>query len=154
MAIVFDEIPDKKPSQRTQVEPGQYLGTVVKAEMLTGKSSGNEFLSVAFKLEKGGFVNEAFTDNEKPFNQWKIGRLCKACGVSLVGEFQLKDLTKVIKGKEVLLDVTMNDRGYPSIDYSGNNDGMYSTNATALEQAQESDDAEVDAAIADQDDEF
>ena len=154
MAIIFDEMPDKKPSQRTQVEPGQYSATVVKAEMLTGKASGNEFLSVAFKLDKGGFVNEAFTDNEKPFNQWKIGRLCKACGVSLVGEFHLKDLTKVIKGKEVLLDVTMNDRGYPSVDYSGDNEGMYPANAATLEEAQESDDAEVEAAIANEDDEF
>lgn len=150
MAIIFDDIPDKKPSQRIEVEPGQYSATVIRAEMLTAKSSGNDFLSVAFKLDKGGFVNEAFTDNEKPFNQWKIGRLCKACDVTLVGEFQLKDLTKVIKGKEVILDVTMNDRGYPSIDYSGDNEGMYPANATVAQDT----DAEVDAAIADVDDEF
>lgn len=145
MAIIFDNIPSTKPSGKIEVEPGKYTAKVFKAEMQTGKASGNDFLSVSFKLDKGGFVNEAFTDNDKPFNQWKIGRLCKACGVSLEGEFQLKDLIKVIRGKNVILDVTMNDRGYPSVDYSSDNDGMYPVEEESVSTA------EIEAAVEDTD---
>ena len=41
------------------------------------------------------------------------------------------DLNKdiVIKDKEVIIDVAVNDRGYGALDYSGNNDGIYPLDA-------------------------
>lgn len=135
MALNFDTIPTDKPSNIKPIEPGKYLAKITKAEMRVGKTSGNEYLSVSFKLEKGGFANDNYFDSDAPFNQYKIGRLLKACGVTLEGEFTLNDIRKVVVNKEVIIDAAANDRGYGVIDYSGKNEGIYATNETALEEA-------------------
>lgn len=148
----FNNIPSEKPSNNnTPIEPGRYLAKITKAEMRVGKESGNSYLNVSFKLKAGGFVNDNYFDSDKPFNNYKIGRLLKACGVDLAGDFTLNDIRKVIVGKEVLIDASTNDRGYGIIDYSGDNEGIYATNETALEEAKAVEeaglDAEVEAAI-------
>ena len=146
MALNFDNIPTEKPSNNTPVEDGRYLAKIIKAEMRIGKESGNEYLAVSFKIQEGGFVNENFFDSDKPFNNYKIGRLLKACGVKLEGDFTLNDIRKVIVNKDVLIDATSNDRGYGVLDFTGNNEGIYPTNETAFEDAQE---AEADVALDD-----
>lgn len=156
MALNFDNIPTEKPSNNTPVEDGRYLAKIIKAEMRVGKESGNSYLSVSFKLDSGGFVNENFFDSDKPFNNYKIGRLLKSCGITLEGDFTLNDIRKVIVNKEVLIDATSNDRGYGVLDFTGNNEGIYPTNETSYETATAKDvdvdtnvslDADVEAAI-------
>lgn len=147
MALNYNNIPKEKPSNNKPIEDGRYLATITKADMRTGKESGNEYLNVSFKLKDGGFVNENFFDSDKPFNNYKIGRLLDATGVTLEGDFTLNDLKKVIINKEVLIDATTNDRGYGVLDFSGNNEGIYATNATAYEVSKEAD-VEVDADVA------
>lgn len=137
MALNFDNIPKEKPSNNTPVEDGRYLAKIIKAEMRVGKESGNEYLAVSFKIQQGGFVNENFFDSDKPFNNYKIGRLLNACGVKLEGDFTLNDIRKVIVNKDVLIDATSNDRGYGVLDFTGNNEGIYPTNETAFEEAKE-----------------
>ena len=56
---------------------------------------------------------------------YKLGRLLDACGVTLSGEGTLKDVAKVIKGKKVVVDVIVNDKGYGALDYSNGHDGIY-----------------------------
>lgn len=141
MALNFDNIPSEKPSNQTPITEGRYLAKITKAEMRVGKESGNEYLNVSLKIKDGGFVNDNFFDSDKPFNGYKIGRLLKACGVKLEGDFTLNDIRKVIVNKEVLIDATSNDRGYGVVDFSGNNEGYYPTNETAFEEAQESEEA-------------
>lgn len=120
----FESLPKDKPSQNNVVE-GTYKATIFKTEMRTGKESGNEFLNVSFKIDDGGFVNENYFDSDKPFLMYKLGRLLKACNVELKGQGSLKDVAKVIKGKKVIIDVVVNDRGYGSLDYSGDKEGIY-----------------------------
>lgn len=121
----FDTLPKDKPNQNT-VADGRYRAKVFKTEMRVGKESNAEYLNVSFKLNDGGFVNENYFDSDKPFLQYKLGRLLSACKVTLSGEGTLRDVAKVIKDKEVIIDVAVNDRGYGALDYSGNNDGIYS----------------------------
>lgn len=130
--IHFDSLPKDKPSQNN-VKPGRYTATVFKSEMRVGKDSGAEYLNVSFLLDGGGFVNENYFDSDKQFLQFKLGQLLKACKVTLEGEGTLKDVAKVIKGKKVIVDVVVNDKGYGALDYTGNNDGIYpiDTNTTA-----------------------
>lgn len=122
--IQFNSLPKDKPSQNT-IKNGRYTATVFKCEMRNGKDTGTEYLNVSFLCDGGGFVNENYFDSDKPFLQYKLGQLLKACKVTLEGEGTLKDVAKVIKGKKVIIDVIVNDRGYGALDYSGNNDGIY-----------------------------
>lgn len=151
--IQFNALPKDKPSQNT-VKNGRYTATVFKCEMRTGKDSGNEYLNVSFLCDGGGFVNENYFDSDKPFLQYKLGQLLKACNVNLEGEGTLKDVAKVIKGKKVIIDVVVNDKGYGALDYSGNNDGIYPVNGTTNKNEETTPelDADIDQAI--DDDEF
>ena len=132
--VNFDALPKDKPNQNN-VTDGRYKARVFKTEMRTGKDSNAEYLNVSFKIDNGGFVNENYFDSDKSFLQYKLGRLLKACKVTLSGEGTLKDVAKVIKDKEVIIDVAVNDRGYGALDYSGDNDGIYPVDATPNPEA-------------------
>ncbi len=125
--IQFNNLPKDKPSQNS-VKPGRYTALVFKTEMRKGKDSGAEYLNVSFQLDGGGFVNENYFDSDKQFLQYKLSQLLIACNTPLEGEGSLKDIAKVIKGKKVIIDVAVNDKGYGSLDYTGNNDGIYPIN--------------------------
>ena len=126
--------------------------------MLVSKTINNEYLNVSFKIDGGGFVNENYFDSDKPFLQYKLGQLLKACKVTLAGEGTLKDVQKVIQGKKVIIDVAVNDNGYGSLDYSGNHEGIYAPDAAPAEEEEVADpfatvavDAEVEQALVDED---
>lgn len=122
--INFDSLPKDKPSQNN-ISNGTFTAVVFDAKMMVSKTTNNEYLNVSFKVDDGGFVNENYFESDKPFLLWKLSNLLKACGVQLEGEGSLKDVAKVIKGKKVIIDVAVNDRGYGALDYSGNNEGIY-----------------------------
>lgn len=151
--IQFNALPKDKPSQNN-IKNGTYTATVFKCEMRTGKESGTEYLNVSFLCDGGGFVNENYFDSDKPFLQYKLGQLLKACNVTLEGEGTLKDVAKVVKGKKVIIDVVVNDKGYGALDYSGNNEGIYpvgtNTKSNTEEDAPELD-TDIDEAIEDED---
>lgn len=130
----FDALPNKKPNNNN-VSEGRYNATIFKCEMRKSKTTGNEYLNVSFKIDNGGFVNENYFEGDKPFLLYKLGRLLKACKIELAGEGTLKDVAKVIKDKKVIIDVVVNDNGYGSLDYSGDNEGIY-----AIDEVQTIDD--------------
>lgn len=153
----FEALPKDKPSQNN-VTKGRYKAKVFKTQMMKSKTTNEEYLNVSFKINDGGFVNENYFDSDKTFLMYKLGRLLKACKVSLKGEGSLKDVAKVIANKEVIIDVDVNDRGYGCLDYSGANEGIYAldevssatntTNTTEdLGQSIAVEDAEVQEAI-------
>ena len=129
----FNALPTEKPSNYSKVGEGTYTAVVFKTQMVKGKTSENEYLNVSFKLDDGGFVNENYFDMDKPFLRYKLGRLLNACGVTLRGEGTLKDVAKVITGKKVIIDVALNDRGYPCLDYTEDREGIYPIGHAAVE---------------------
>lgn len=160
MGIQFDNLPKEKPNSN-RVSKGRYTAEVFKSELRVGKESGSEYLNVSFKIDGGGFVNENYFNSDKPFLQYKLGQLLKACKVNLQGEGTLKDVRKVIQGKKLIVDVDVNDRGYGAIDYSGNNDGLYPIDSPeATKDIEETEDAveeinpELDQAIETEDEDF
>ena len=152
----FSKLPTAKPNNNSVAE-GTYNATIFKSEMRKSKTNDNEYLNVSFKLDEGGFVNENYFDSDKPFLQYKLGQLLKACKVTLAGEGTLKDVQKVIQGKKVIIDVAVNDNGYGSLDYSGNHEGIYAPDAAPAEEevadpfATVAVDAEVEQALVDED---
>jgi hypothetical protein len=156
MAINFDALPKDKPNGNSTVTEGRHLAQVFKAEMTTSKE-GNKYLRVTFKTKDGGFVNENYFDSDKPFLQYKLGRLLKATKVVLEGTGTLEDIAKVIRDKKVTIDVVVNDRGYGGLDYSDNKEGIYSRDEVVTEEIEVESpvDDEIEAAVAsDEDDEF
>ena len=132
----FNELPKDKPNNNT-VTAGTYLATIFKTQMQVSKTTGAEYLNVSFKLKDGGFVNENYFDSDKPFIMYKLGRLLKACEVTLSGTGSLKDVAKVIKGKKVIVDVAVNDRGYGALDYTGDKEGIYGPNEISTTETSE-----------------
>ena len=156
MAINFDALPKDKPNGNSTVTEGRHLAQVFKAEMTTSKE-GNKYLRVTFKTKDGGFVNENYFDSDKPFLQYKLGRLLKATKVVLEGTGTLEDIAKVIRDKKVTIDVVVNDRGYGGLDYSDNKEGIYARDEVVTEEIEVESpvDDEIEAAIAsDEDDDF
>lgn len=123
--LQFDKMPTAKPANGSEVVAGRFAAKVFKTQMMVSKTTNNEYLNVSFKLKDGGFVNENYFDSDKPFLQYKLGRLLRACKVQLEGEGTLKDVAKVIADKDVIIDVEVNDRGYGSLDYSKDKEGIY-----------------------------
>jgi len=138
----FTSLPKDKPNNNSVAE-GRYNAIVFKSEMRKSKESNNEYLNVSFKIDNGGFVNENYFDSDKPFLMYKLSRLLLACNTPLDGEGTLKDVAKVIQGKRVVIDVVVNDRGYGSLDYSGDKEGIYPIGYTGNEEL----DPEVSQAI-------
>lgn len=138
----FTSLPKDKPNNNSVAE-GRYNAIVFKSEMRKSKESNNEYLNVSFKIDNGGFVNENYFDSDKPFLMYKLSRLLLACNTPLDGEGTLKDVAKVIQGKRVVIDVVVNDRGYGSLDYSGDKEGIYPIGYTGNEEL----DPEVNQAI-------
>lgn len=138
----FTSLPKDKPNNNSVAE-GRYNAIVFKSEMRKSKESNNEYLNVSFKIDNGGFVNENYFDSDKPFLMYKLSRLLLACNTPLDGEGTLKDVAKVIQGKRVIIDVVVNDRGYGSLDYSGDKEGIYPIGYTGNEEL----DPEVSQAI-------
>src|SRR5574344_1779587 len=120
MAINFDNLPKGKPGNTTQVTEGRHLAQVFKAEMTMNKEGTNKYLKVTFKTKDGGFVSENYFDSDKPFVQYKLGRLLKANNIILEGTGTLDDVAKLVKGKKVTIDVVLNDRGDGTLDYTNN----------------------------------
>jgi len=135
--VNFDALPKDKPNNQTEISEGQYCATIFDAKMMVGKTSQREYLNVSFKLDDGGFVNENYFDSDKPFLLYKLGRLLNACGVTINGEGSLKDIAKVVKGKKVIIDVAVNDKGYGSLDYSGDKEGIYPVDTKAPAKTKE-----------------
>ena len=138
----FTSLPKDKPNNNSVAE-GRYNAIVFKSEMRKSKESNNEYLNVSFKIDNGGFVNENYFDSDKPFLMYKLSRLLLACNTPLDGKGTLKDVAKVIQGKRVVIDVVVNDRGYGSLDYSGDKEGIYPIGYTGNEEL----DPEVSQAI-------
>lgn len=115
MAINFNTIPTEKPAFGTIIPKGTYIGTIVKAEMKTPKydetKTKPDYLSIQMKITdpasniEMGMIFPIFTESEAPLPRYQLGRFIKALGLPITGEFELKDLTKMVVNKQLRVDV-------------------------------------------------
>ena len=111
MAISYDALPSTRPSNI--LPKGYYKASILNAEMKTSKTTHNDYLSLTYDLRdangNGGKLYDMQFDSEKEFLRYKLGRFLTALNLNLQGSFELKDLCKLVKGKQLIVDVTIED---------------------------------------------
>lgn len=150
--IQFDKLPTDKPSQNASIVAGRHLVKITGAKILKAASSGNEYLSVRFETKDKQSMLEGFHTGDKPFLQYKIGRLLRACNIKLEGEGTLNDIAKLLPNKKAIIDVEINDRGYAGLDFSGNKEGIYKSDEFVTDEIEV--DEDIKEAVATEDDDF
>lgn len=114
MAINFDSLPQENPFALP--EPGVYKAKIVEAEMKQGKDlSKPEYLNLKFSLtdkngKSCGNLYDIIAESDSSVVQYKTARFIRACGLPLTGSMELKDLAKVVKGRELALDVSHDNK--------------------------------------------
>lgn len=111
MAINYDALPSTKP--QNTLPAGYYMATIVKAEMKRSTNTGAEYLSLQYDLNNGAGVTGKLFDlqmeSEKEFLRYKLQRFLTALNLNLSGSFELKDLCKLVNGKKLIVDVSVED---------------------------------------------
>ena len=112
MAINFNSLPTEKPSVGTIIPKGTYKAKIVKAEMRQPKDESKpEYLNL--ELDITDLVSDSpmgkmwaiITESEAPLPRYQLSRLIQALNLPITGEFELKDLTKMVVNKEMKADV-------------------------------------------------
>lgn len=108
--INFDTLPNDKPL--SNAKPGTYFAKIEKAEMKAPKDpTKNAYLSITFALttkdgKSAGKLFDILTESDHALVQYKLKRFILALELPLTGAFELADLTKVVQGKELIVDIT------------------------------------------------
>lgn len=113
MAINFNSIPKEKPAMGAIIPKGTYVGTIVKAEMRSPKYDDTkpDYLSIQMKITDPisksdmGTIFPIFTESEAPLPRYQLGRFITALNLPITGDFELKDLTKMVVNKQLKVDV-------------------------------------------------
>ncbi len=110
MAINFDRLPQDNPFALPA--PGVYRAKIMEAEMKQGKDlSKPEYLNLKYALfdkhnKSCGNVYDIISESDSSVVQYKTARFVRACGLPLTGSMELKDLAKVVKGREIVVDIS------------------------------------------------
>lgn len=110
MAITFDSLPNTKPSD--SITKGTYYATIEIAEMRQPKDPTKpQYLNMllALKDKNGktvGKIYDILTESDKTILQYKLAQFIKALKLeTTLNIFELADLCKVVKNKELIVDV-------------------------------------------------
>lgn len=102
MSINFDSLPTEQPS--SLMADGKYLFKIKRAELKTSNTSGGNYLSLLLSSSHGN-VFDNISDSDKPLARFKLGQFLRALNVHLEGNFELKDLVKILPSKELVAAV-------------------------------------------------
>lgn len=105
MAINFDELPKTNESSFTVLENGTYRCKIKEAKIPTGKDYLQVIFAVTGNNGQSTTIFDNFIDSEKPLPRFKLAQLIRALQIPLTGSFELKDLPKIIVGKELMAAV-------------------------------------------------
>lgn len=115
--INMNSIPTQKPAMAgTLIPKGQYIAEIVKAEMKTPKTGKADYFSAECNItdpisntSMGKFWINLY-ESEAALVRYQLGRFITALKLNLQGEFELKDLTKMVTGKKLLVDICPEER--------------------------------------------
>lgn len=108
----FDSLPKDRPGGsggNTVLEKGRYPAVVKSASIKNGPS-GDYFQAVLQVTAPDGstmLVFDNFFNSDKPLPQYKLGQFLRSINCILSGNFEMKDLVKIVVNKrlEVVLKV-------------------------------------------------
>lgn len=120
MAINFNSLPIDKPNALP--ENGTYYATIESAEMKQGKDPTKPpYLNIALALKDKngkacGKVFDILSESDKELVQYKLARFLIALDLAKLGVFELVDLVKIIKNKQLIVDIKQEEArdGYPA----------------------------------------
>jgi len=119
MAINMNSLPTEKGSTFAIIPKGSYIAKIVKAEMKTPKSGGNDYFSAecditdpASDTGMGKFWINLF-ESEANLPRYQLRRFIEALKLNIQGEFELKDLTKMVTNKSLVIDICPEDKPDP-----------------------------------------
>lgn len=124
--INFNTLPTENSSQFSVIPKGSYIAKIVKSEMKTPKprqdgSVGPDYLSAECDItdpisntSMGKFWINLF-ESEANLPRFQLRKFIEALNLKISGEFELKDLTKMINGKSLAVDICPDKEGKRSI---------------------------------------
>lgn len=118
MSINMNSLPDpnQKPAIGNVIPKGRYIAKIAKAMMKTPKprtdgSTGPDYLVAECDItdpvsntRMGKFWINLY-ESEAPLVRYQLARFINATGIRISGEFELKDLTKLVNGKQLMVDI-------------------------------------------------
>lgn len=114
MAINFNSLPNNRPNQLPT--PGKYYATIEKAEMTKPKDPTKPpYLNLTLALQDkngkscGKIFRDMLSESDNDIIRYKIQRFITALGLPITDTFELKDLVKIVTGKKLIVDVTIDD---------------------------------------------
>lgn len=118
MSIInFNELPNNKPGMSGIIPKGQYIAKIEKAEMKIGRDETKPpYLNVQMEITDPdsnsvmGKVWTILTETPKDFPRYQLKRFIEALKLTNLETFELKDLTKVIINKKLLVDLIPEER--------------------------------------------
>lgn len=118
--INFNSLPTDKPNNLP--ETGTYYATIDSAEMKQGKDPTKPpYLNIGLALrdKQGkacGKIFDIIAESDKELIQYKIARFLIALDLAKLGTFELQDLVKIVKNKQLIVDVKQEEPkdGYPA----------------------------------------
>ncbi len=118
--INFNSLPTDKPNALP--ENGTYYATIESAEMKQGKDPTKPpYLNIALALKDKngkacGKIFDIISESDKELVQYKLARFVIALDLARLGTFELIDLVKIIKNKQLIVDVKQEEAkdGYPA----------------------------------------
>ena len=109
MAINFNSLPTNKPVNLP--ETGTYYATIDIAEMKQGQDTTKpQYLNICLGLKDKmgkscGKIYDILSESDKELVQYKLARFLTALNLTNLGTFELADLVKIIKNKQLIVDV-------------------------------------------------
>lgn len=120
MAINMNSIPTQKPAMSAIIPKGSYVAKIVKAQMKTPKDDSKpdyfsaecDITDPSSNTAMGKFWINLY-ESEAPLVRYQLGRFIKALNLNIQGEFELKDLTKMVNNKSLIVDICPEDKPEP-----------------------------------------
>ena len=120
MAINFNALPKERPDNLPAT--GTYIATIISAEMKQPQdTTKNPYLNLCLSLKDKdgkdcGRIYDILSESDKELVQYKLSRFIIALGLEKLGSFELVDLIKVIKNKQLIVDVKQEEakNGFPA----------------------------------------
>lgn len=112
--INFNTLPDENSGNNSIIPKGKYRAKIAKSEMKTpnqDKGPKPDYFSAecdvtdpASGTPMGKFWINLYESNAN-LCQWQLKKFIEALSLPIEGEFELKDLTKMVNGKELMVDI-------------------------------------------------
>lgn len=112
MSINFNSLPTEKPAMGNIIPKGHYLAKIRKSEMKTPRDTSKpdyfsaecDITDIASGSPMGKFWINLY-ESEAPLVRYQLSRFIQALNLPIQGDFDLKDLTKMVNGKELEVDI-------------------------------------------------